>query len=49
MKTKIERLKVLLKGRQEEYKIFGMTSEDAEQDNKIKLEIKELENNLSTP
>ena len=35
----IERLKVLLEGRREEYKIFGRTSEDVDQDAKIVQQI----------
>ena len=38
----IERLKNLLKERMEEYQVFGKTSEDIEQDNKIIKKIKEL-------
>lgn len=39
----IKRLKALLEGRREEYKIFGKTGEDAMQDRKILQKIKELE------
>ena len=38
----IERLQILLKGRREEYKIFGRTSEDAEKDAEIIRKIKSL-------
>ena len=43
-KLEIERLQALLKGRQEEYAVFGCTSEDREQDKKIKEEIIKLKN-----
>ena len=39
----VSRLKSLLKGKKEEYKIFGKTSFDAEKDFEISLKIKELE------
>ncbi len=38
----IKRLKALLKGRREEYEMFGMTPEDREQDIKIQNKIVEL-------
>jgi hypothetical protein len=37
-----QRLEKLLEVRLDDYKIFGKTSEDAEQDMKIALKIKEL-------
>ncbi len=41
---KIDRLKQLLDGRKEEYKIFGATTEDKEKDIQIERKIKELKN-----
>jgi len=43
MNDKVERLKELLKGRREEYEIFGCTSADIEQDQKILNQITDLE------
>ncbi len=41
--SEIQRLKSLLKGKKEEYEIFGKTAQDREEDNKIIDKIKELE------
>ena len=43
---RLDHLKQLLAGRQEEYKVFGRTEEDAKQDEKIIKEIEELEAKL---
>lgn len=43
MKDKVNRLKQLLAGRKEEYKLFGMTLEDKQEDIQINNKIKELE------
>ena len=42
----IDRLKQLLNERKEEYKIFGATSSDYEQDNNIKAQILELQREI---
>ena len=47
-KLRIEHLEQLLKGRKGEYDIFGATSEDIEQDNKIRAEIKLLSDTSTT-
>lgn len=39
----INRLKQLLEGRNEEYKIFGVTNEDLQEDSKIINKINKLE------
>ncbi len=41
----IERLEELLKGRKEEYEIFGATTRDLAKDNQIRNKIRELESN----
>ena len=46
VEAEIERLENLLKGRREEYEIFGATSVDLGYDNKIRDKIKELQNKL---
>ena len=44
--SRIAKLKTLLAGRQEEYEIFGCTSEDMRQDANIRRKINNLERTL---